>query len=375
MKSNYNNLLSTFIFPVSGISINNRIVMAPMTTYSGNQDGTASDEEIDYYRHRNQSAGLLISACAYVIPQGKGFPGQIGAHSDAMIPSLNKIATALQENGEKAVLQIHHGGRMSRPEELPDGQSVSASAIAAEREDAQTPREMTEAEIIETIHAYAKATRRAIEAGFDGVEIHGANTYLIQQFFSPHSNRRKDKWGGSIEKRVLFPLAVADAVIETVEKNAKKPFLVGYRISPEEIENPGISIEETLLLVDKLAQRKLDYLHISTMDYWASSLRNKTDEKPLTEHIIKKVDARLPIIGVGSIRTPDQAMKIKDSGADLVALGRELLIDPHWLQKLKSDNIESIETELDLDQQAQLHIPKPMWKMLSSRTGWLPLKK
>lgn len=375
MKSNYNNLLSSFTFPVSGITINNRIAMAPMTTYSGNADGTVSDAEIDYYRHRNQSAGLLISACAYVIPQGKGFPGQISAHSDEMIPSLKKIAETLQENGEKAILQIHHGGRMSRPEELPDGQTVSASPITAEREGAQKPREMTELEITATIEAYAHATHRAIKAGFDGVEIHGANTYLIQQFFSPHSNRRNDKWGGNIEKRMSFPLAVADSVIQTVENYAEKPFMVGYRISPEEIENPGISIDDTLLLIEELAQRKLDYLHISTMDFWAPSARSGEDNMPLTEKILERVGARLPIIGVGSIRTPEQALKVKDSGVDLVALGRGLLIDPHWLQKLKSNKVEEIETELDLDQQVQLHIPKSMWKMLISRTGWLPLKK
>ncbi|WP_420538564.1 hypothetical protein, partial [Maribacter polysiphoniae] len=142
MNSKYKKIISPFSFPVSGVEIANRIVLAPMTTFSGNDDGTTTDAEVAYYRERNESAGLLITACAYVIGHGKGFHGQIGADSDALIPSLKRIADALKANGNKAVLQIYHGGRMSPPEELIDGQSISASAVAAEREGAQVPREM-----------------------------------------------------------------------------------------------------------------------------------------------------------------------------------------------------------------------------------------
>ncbi|MBN1649974.1 MAG: NADH-dependent flavin oxidoreductase, partial [Bacteroidales bacterium] len=333
-----------------------------------------SDDEIAYYRHRNQSAGLLITACAYIMPQGKGFHGQIGAHSDEMIPSLRRIAEALKENGGKAVLQIYHGGRMSSIDELPDRQCVSASAVASLRPGAQIPREMTPKEIEETIEAYGEACRRAIEAGFDGVEIHGANTYLIQQFFSPHSNRRTDKWGGSLTKRMAFPLAVTDAVIKSIEKHATRPFLAGYRISPEEVENPGISIEDTLELVEVLSQKKLDYLHISTQDIWGASIRDSQDKEPRTQMILNKLGNSIPIIGVGGIRTPEQAEKAMETGISLVAIGRELLIEPHWQLKIKQGIPDKIETELDLSKQAELKIPTPMWNSFLSRTGWIPLK-
>ena len=373
MKTKYKNILLPFTFPISGLEVSSRIVMAPMTTYSGNDDGTVSEEEIAYYRHRNQSAGLLISACAYVLTQGKGFPGQIGAHSDEMIPSLRRIAEALKENGEKAVLQIYHGGRMSAKEELPDNQSVSASAIASEREGAQVPREMTAKEIEETIYAFGEATRRAIEAGFDGVEIHGANTYLIQQFFSLHSNRRKDKWGGNLSKRMAFPIAVVDSVILAKEKFAQQPFLVGYRISPEEIENPGIGIKDTLEFVEVLSHKKLDYLHISTADFWGASVRNSKDTEPRTLLILKKLGTSIPIIGVGGISTPNHAAKILESGISFVALGREILIEPKWQLKLKTGAVEDIATRLDLNRQAELIIPTPLWNSLLSRTGWIPV--
>lgn len=110
---------------------------------------------------------------------------------------------------------------------------------------------------------FGEATRRAIQAGFDGIELHGANTYLLQQFFSPHSNRRTDKWGGSVEKRMTFALEVIKRVHETVEKYANRPFIVGYRISPEEIEEPGIRMADTLQFIDVLAEQPIDYLHVS----------------------------------------------------------------------------------------------------------------
>ncbi|WP_026976850.1 NADH-dependent flavin oxidoreductase [Flavobacterium tegetincola] len=374
MNSSTKNILSPFTFPVSGIEITSRIVMAPMTTYSGNDDGTTNDAEIEYYRERNQTAGLLLTACAYVTKQGKAFHGQIGVDTDVMIPSLQRIATTLKENGNKAVLQIHHGGRMSAPEELADGQSISASAVAAEREDAQVPREMTSTEIEETIAAYGEATRRAIAAGFDGVEIHGANTYLIQQFFSPHSNLRTDKWGGSLQNRMNFPLAVTDAVLKAAAL-APRPFLVGYRISPEEAENPGITIKDTLQLVEALAMKKLDYLHVSVMDFWGGSIRDTTDATPRTQLIAAQVGAKLPVIGVGNIHTPEEVTRVLHTGIPLVAMARELLMDPKWLIKVENNTTDQIKTELDLNDQSALKIPDPLWERLISNGDWMPIKK
>ena len=374
MQTNYKHIFSSYKFPLSGIELNNRIVLAPMTTFSGNQDGSVSDEEIAYYRERNRTAGMLITACAYVIKGGKGFYGQIAADNDSFIPSLAKIAKVLKENGGKAILQIYHGGRMCPPAELPDGQPVSASAVAAERPGAVVPREITEPEIEETIRAYGEAAKRAIVAGFDGVEIHGANTYLIQQFFSPHSNRRTDKWGGSLEQRMLFPLRVADEVIESVKKHADRPFVVGYRLSPEEIENPGITLDDTLVLVDNLVKRKLDYLHISTMNFTTPSIRGEQRTDVPTHIIFKRFGHIMPIIGVGGIIHPSDAEKILASGIPLVAMGRELIMEPHWLDKVASGNENAIATVLDTSKRTELKIPAQMLKEIEARPGWIPMK-
>src|SRR5690606_8912264 len=157
------------------------------------------------------------------------------------------------------------------------------------------PREMSEEEILDTIAAFGEATRRAIEAGFDGIELHGANTYLIQQFFSPHSNRRTDKWGGDIEKRMTFPLAVVSAVQEAVSKHATEPFIVGYRISPEEIEEPGITMEDTLQLAERLAEANLDYLHLSVGTVWRGSIREQDDTTPLLERLRDHLNHKIPL--------------------------------------------------------------------------------
>ena len=129
---------------------------------------------------------------------------------------------------------------MANPEYNGGHHPISASPVAALRDNAETPLEMTEAQIESMIENFGNAVRRAILAGFDGVEIHGANTYLIQQFFSPHSNRRNDKWGGTIEKRTTFPLAILEKVKQVALSHEKTDFIIGYRFSPEELEEPGI---------------------------------------------------------------------------------------------------------------------------------------
>lgn len=374
MNPKYASLWEPFRLPVSGIELKNRIMMAPMTTWSGNLDGTVSDAEIDYYRKRSGGVGVVATACAFIMPEGKGFSGQIGVHSDEMLPSLKRMVETIQNEGAKAILQIYHGGRMCPPNEVPGGQTLSASAIASEREGSAVPRAMTEEEILATIKAYGNATHLAIMAGFDGVEIHGANTYLIQQFFSPHSNRRTDTWGGTLEKRMKFPLAVVDEVLQNVKQYAKSPFAVGYRLSPEEMEEPGITMEDTLQLVDALAKKPLDYLHISTMNLWDGSMRDASDKRSRTLLIQERVGNKIPVIGVGSLHTPDDVLKVvEDANLPLVALGRELLMEPEWVQKAQNGSANKIRTTLSVHDQNELVIPDNLWHGLISRKGWLPV--
>ncbi|MEY2193627.1 NADH-dependent flavin oxidoreductase [Neobacillus sp. BF23-41] len=354
-----------------GIHLKNRIVMAPMTNFSSNPDGTVSDAEVKYYQRRSNGVGMVITACTYVTRNGKGFHGEFGGDRDEMIPSLRRVASAIKEKGAKAILQIFHGGRQVPPE-LVDGDVVSASAVPSEGAGKPVPRALTETEIESIIRDFGETTRRAIEAGYDGVELHGANGYLIQQFFSPHSNRRVDRWGGTLEKRLTFPLAVIDEVKRVVAEYGKEPFLVGYRFSPEEPETPGITMADTLALIDTLAEKDLDYLHVSLLDFRSTPKRGVEDTRSRIEIIQDRVGDRVPVIGVGSIYTADEALNALETGVPLIALGRELIIDPEWVQKVEQGRESEIVTKINKNHQHALEVPDPLWQAIIHSPGWFP---
>jgi len=375
MNEKYKELFSTYTLP-NGVELKNRIVIAPMTHYSSNPDGTVSEDELNYYARRSHGVSMVITACTNVIANGKGFPGQFAANRDEMIPGLSRVASAIKDQGAKAVLQIYHGGRMSPPELVPNGDIYSASAVPAERPGMQTPKALTEDQIEEIIEAFGETTRRAIEAGFDGVEIHGANGYLLQQFFSPHSNRREDRYGGSLEKRMTFPLAIIDKVKSVVAEHAKSPFIVGYRFSPEEPETPGITMADTLAFVDVLADKGLDYLHVSLGEFHSTPRVGVEDlSKSRIEYLLETINHRVPLIGVGSIKTAEDARKALETGVAFVALGREIIVDPDWVQKVEEGRENEIATVLYPDQQEELVVPTGLWKRIMSVKGWFPVQE
>ena len=358
-------MLTPFTFN-NGVKLRNRYVMAPMTTYSANADDTVSDEEIAYYKERSHGVGAVITACTYVIANGKGFRGQIAGHTDAYIASLAKIAAAIHEGGAKAILQIYHGGRQAVRELVPNGDIVSASETLAA--DGGIARALTIDEIHDIIQAFGETTRRAIEAGFDGVEIHGANTYLLQQFFSGFTNKRQDAYGGSIEKRLRFPLEVVAEVNRVKARYANDRFLVGYRFSPEEPEEDGITLDDTIQLVDRLADADLDYLHISLGDFRTQARRYSGAKENRIAILHRVIRGRVPFIGVGSIYSKEDAREAVSTGAELFALGRELLIEPHWVEKVT--NGEEVITAMDMTRDNV--IPGPLMDMMKFRKGWVP---
>ncbi|WP_112179808.1 MULTISPECIES: NADH-dependent flavin oxidoreductase [Paraliobacillus] len=372
MNNKYAALFEPYKLP-SGIEIRNRIMMAPMTNYSSNVDGSVKLDEVSYYARRSMGVGAVISAVANISPGGKGFPGEIGCDRDELIPSLKKLADGIKNEGAKAILQIFHAGRLAPRDLVPEGDVVAPSNIPAERGGTPiVPRELTTTEIEAIIEAFGQATRRAIEAGFDGVEIHGANGYLIQQFFSPHSNRRDDQYGGNLAKRMTFPLTVIERVQQVVKEQAKEPFIVGYRFSPEEPETPGISMGETLQLVDVLADKGLDYLHVSLQDFWSKARREADQTKTRIELLLQTINKRLPLIGVGSIYSADDAAEAMKTGIEFLALGREIVIDPDWIQKIQNGKEATIQTTLDLNAKDSLDIPDSFWNVITSVPGWFP---
>ncbi|MCX8596467.1 MULTISPECIES: flavocytochrome c [unclassified Gilliamella] len=346
----------------NGVSLKNRIMMAPMTTCSGFYEGSVTHDLIEYYRARAGEIGTIIVECGFVDNKGLAFPGAIGLDNDDKIEGLTKIAKAIKEKGSKAVIQVYHGGRMVEPKLIGGQSPVGPSAIAAPRPGAATPIELTADEVDEMIDKFGQAVRRAIQAGFDGVEIHGANTYLIQQFYSPNSNQRTDKWGGSRDNRARFPLAVLDITHNMVKEYANPDFIVGYRFSPEELEVPGIRFDDSMYLLEKLAEKGLDYVHFSMGAILRPSIVETNDPTPLINKYVamrSQTLAKIPVVGVGNVVNISDVEAAMDNGFDLVAVGRACIAYPDWLSRVEKG--EKLELFINSDKREELNIPEPLW--------------
>ena len=319
----------------NGVVLKNRLVLAPMTTYASNEDLTLSDEEEIYYEARGKQFGMVITAATAVNKNAQAFPNQISIRDERYLESMTRLAKAIKKGGAKAILQLHHGGRMNMPNMYPNQEIVSASAVKANRDYTVTPRELRTSEVYDIIDDFSRAVKLAIQAGFDGIELHGANTYLIQQFFSPHSNKRTDEFGGDLEKRLRFPLELVQRAIEQRRKYSDRHFIIGYRLSPEELEDPGITIEDTLLLVDELSFKDIDYIHLSTGTYKQTSIRDKEETRLLIDRIKDKIGNRVPIMGVGRLETKESMDDALELGYELLAIGMPALADVNFV-----DNIE-----------------------------------
>lgn len=357
------------------LDLRNRAVMAPMTINSSTSEGLVTDEELAYYLVRSTDVGMVVTAGAYVSSEGQAFENSMSVAKDSTVPQLRKLAKVIQLQGAKAILQIYHGGRMARSSFSQGRQPVAPSHQKANRPWAELPRVLSHVEIELIIKQFGQATRRAIEAGFDGIELHGANTYLLQQFFSPDSNRRTDQWGGSFENRLTFPMRVIEEVKAVADQYADENFVIGYRISPEEVENPGIRLKDTLVFIDELISAKMDYIHLSVGHYYQPSIVGIGNyHQNIPKHIYQHINGRLPMINVGSIKTVEDA-EAALAYSDLISLGRQIVVDPKWLEKVYTKDDKAIYKSIGLNDQSKLTIPDPLWQIIINSPGWFPVDK
>src|SRR5437868_11277966 len=295
----------------SGREIANRFVIAPLTTDSSHEDGTAPENELEFIRRRAAGGfGAVISSAAYVAQDGRSWQG-IGAAHDGHLSSLRRLAEAQRAAGGLAILQIYDGGRIAKPELIGEQCLRAPSAIASLRPGAMTPRAMTSDEVESLIASFRDAASLARKAGFDGVEVHGANHYTVHQFFSPRANHRADNWGGTLSKRMNFPLAVAQAV-----RDALGPKLIaGFRATPFESEPNGYTLDDAKLLCNELAKLGLDYISVSLDDYRKSQPVGETRvydgaiekrytpaESPITE-FARVIAGRSAVMASGGIKS------------------------------------------------------------------------
>lgn len=349
--------------------------MAPMTTWASNDDYTVSDDELKYYRVRASGPGLVITGCTRVTANGIGFTQEFASFNDSFLPSLKRLAKAAKSGGAPAILQIYHAGNKAIPELIANGDLVSASAVAAGPmpfvDGSTIPRSLTHGEILDIITAFGQATCRAIEAGFDGVELHGAHGFLLQNFFSPIYNVRNDQWGGSAEKRMMFPLEVVKEVKKIIHAYADKPFLLGYRISPEEPQEDSYKVKDTYPLIDRLIELQIDYLHVSLTNVLESRPIGEEDGKTIAVLVVEHVNGRVPVIAAGQIKTPQQAAKAIELGLSLVAIGQAIIINPNWLSIAQDQG--KIEESLRISKLPEISLPGKLWDVINTAKGWFNL--
>lgn len=320
---------------VKQMTIPNRIVMTPMGTNFGEQNGEMSFLHINYYEQRAMGGtGLIIVENACVdFPCGSNGTTQLRIDTDNYIPRLYKLCETIHKHNTKIAIQLNHAGA-SAVEERIGMQPVSASAVPNKKGGA-VPRELTTEEIYAIVKKYAKAAKRAQVIGFDAVEIHAGHSYLINQFLSPLTNKRTDEFGGSYENRARF----AKLVMEEVRKEVGPNFPILMRISADEFLEGGNTLEDTLQLLTYF-QQEADIIDVSCG--LVDSIQYQIDANYLEDgwrsYMAKAVKDQFnkPVMTTGNIRDPKVAEKIlADSDADLIGLGRQSIADPNWTNKVK----------------------------------------
>ena len=328
----------------NSVEVPNHLAIAPLTLFSSNPDGTINDQEREYLKQRATNIGLYILGAQVVSQEGITAMNFPGTFCDKDIPSIKERAEIIKSQGALAINQIHHGGALALKQYSGMTPVVPSKDIAEKeaklRGDNTEMHELTDSEIKEIIEKFAHATELSIKAGYDGVEIHGANNYLIQQFYSPHTNKRTDNWGGSDEKRMNFALKIVDACCKIREKYNKPEFIIGYRLSPEEPYEDGITMTETLKLIRALVQKNIQYIHISQKDYFKKARRGegKGIERLKLIHDITK--GKVALIGVGGLKSQKNILDAEKTGfSEFIAVGVASMLNPDFAILLKKEKV------------------------------------
>ena len=356
------------------------LAVAPMTLFGSNPDGTLSEEEKAFFQQRATGIGLYILGATCVSNEGLAFDNQPRAFNDKDIPSNAERAKIIKSQGALAINQIHHGGclALKRLSGVPV-HAVSADVVNKESEkkgqlnDETRAVEFKDEDIKRIINDFAKATEISIKAGYDGIEIHGANNYLIQQFYSGYYNKRTDEWGGSLEKRMKFPLAVVDACLKVREKCNKPEFIIGYRLSPEEPFDDGITMTETLALVRELIKRPLQFIHVSQRNFFQDVRRGDGVGTPRLKVIHDEMKGKMALIGLGGLYSDKDFNKALKTGyAEFIGTGRASMLNKDLGILLKEGKGDQLCLEFDTDHPEKYNIPKILWSLCVKGGEWLP---
>ncbi len=330
---------------VKDIEIRNRVAMPPMDTHLGNTDGSVSDKTIKYYRLRAKGGiGIIYVEGTAIHQLAKATMKMMKIDSDDKIEGFSKLAKVIKDNGAIAMIQFMHAGSQTSQLFLGD-RPVSPSGVKNSFLPMENPRALTKEEIKQIISYYGDAAIRAEKAGFNGIEIHAAHGYLINQFLSPRHNKRTDEYGGSLENRMRFLIEVYDEIKSRISNN----MIIGMRINGSDYVEGGFDIEEAKIVAKTMENKGIDIINVSaSTDETPNHLMIPYMTSPRGVHTnlsaeIKKVIKKVPVIGVGRINDPQLAEQIlQENKADIVALGRQSICDPYFVKKVKEKREKDI---------------------------------
>ena len=359
------------------VEVPSRLVIPPLTLVSSNLDGSISEGEKEYLKVRATNVGLYILGAEAINQEGIAFPCQPRCYSEEHISSNAERAKVIKDQGALAINQIHHGGSLSKKEysglnpvaptaEVPNEELQKKGALTEETK----VRELSDEEIKKIIDDFAYATEISIKAGYDGIEIHGANNYLVQQFYSPYYNRRTDEWGGSDEKRMSFPLKVVDACCKVRDKFNKPEFIIGYRLSPEEPFENGITMTETIKLVKELVLKPIQFIHISQKNFFQKTRRGEGTGIERLKVIHELTKGKVALIGVGGLKTQKNFSDAVETGfCEFIAAGVASMMNRDLGILLKENKGDKLELELDPEHPEKYVMATSLWNFCLSDHG------
>lgn len=314
---------------IKPITLPNRLVMAPMATAKADANGYVTDEVCNYYQERAKYSkiGLIITEHSYIHPQGKAHPGQTSIASDDTIPALRRLTDCIHREGVHVFAQLSHAG--SAASSKTTGQPpVGPSPVCHPKQREELPQEMTISQIHQVTDWFAQAALRARLAGFDGVELHSAHGYLLNQFFSPLTNRRTDEYGPqTVENRVRFH----QEILRTVRKAVGEDFPIALRLGGCDYEAGGSTVEDCVEACRLLEQSGVDLLHLT--GGMNGFIRPGHGEPGYFSDLSAPVKeaVRVPVLLTGGITAPSQADALLEAGcADLIGVGRAIFKNAHW---------------------------------------------
>ena len=328
-------------FSLGHIQLSNRVVMAPLTRRRANNSALAADDMIALYYQQRATAGLIISEGSQISPQAYGYTGSPGCYTQGQMEGWRKVTDTVHRADGKIFLQLWHVGPFSHKSLQPGNKApVSASPLTPEGEvltpegrlPYESSRAMTKDEIYQTVKDFARAAQNAIKAGFDGVEVHGAHAYVIDQFIMDGTNKRTDEYGGAVENRARFLFMILDEILNQIPSGR-----VGLRLSPRSVKKgmKDSTPEQTYgYIVNKLNDYNLAYLHISEM--MTPETRLKSPAESIVPYYRKIYNGTLISCGGHTLESGNRMLENQE--ADLIAFGKPFISNPDLVEKLKTES-------------------------------------